>query len=325
MGVARAVPIGPTLASTIDVIRSAGLSALLRGPHGIGKSGFLVSYAQDRGMEPYLLDLSLMEPADLTGIPFLRQDGDRTITTFAAPDTLPSGQGPSALIIEELNRCDRSLRQPCLQLLSARRLNNYHLPQECFVAACINPDEGIHEVDPLDPALLSRFVVLDVVPEREAWLAWGESVGLHHGVLAFLRDQPAAFDTAPPRTWEQAGRLCTAALDAKWKATELKDLLSWILPLPAAKALVLWIQGSQVPKSIAPKRLAAAPLDHAATFEIWRERGRLDLVHATLEALAAHLRTRPRLSVDAREALRMLIVDYVPPDLAAPALEVLEL
>lgn len=75
----RATAIGPALGRLLDITRDAGLPALIVGRHGIGKSEYLERWATDRGMRPFVLDLSLLEATDLTGIPFVAEG----ITRFA--------------------------------------------------------------------------------------------------------------------------------------------------------------------------------------------------------------------------------------------------
>jgi len=307
------LPIAPRLGANLDVIRAAGLNAILRGPHGIGKSEYLEAYARDRGLAPYVLDLSLMEPSDLTGMPYLEEDGaGGRRTAFAPPKTLPPPGAPAMLILEELNRCDRSLRQPCLQLLSARRLNSYALPAACFVAACINPDDGDYEVEPLDPALESRFVLLDVCPEREAWIAWAESAELSPGVVRYVRRRPSAFERATPRAWEQAARLTEQALRAGWPIPRLAELLSRVLPGPAAKALALDLDDSL--PHLDPEALYADPSAYLEAFQAFRARGRLDRIQAALADLAALIEERGRPGPDALEWLGVLL-EEIPPDM----------
>ncbi len=135
---------------------------LLSGSHGIGKSDFLQEFGGARGLRVHVLDLSLLEATDLTGLPY--QDAGRT--RFAPPAHLPSaGEGPSMLVLEELNRCDRSVRQPCLQLLTARRLNDYRLPDGCFVVACVNPVEGGYDVDEL--VIRRMQALLEPIPTHQ--------------------------------------------------------------------------------------------------------------------------------------------------------------
>ena len=88
---------------------------LLWGRHGIGKSELLEQAAKELCIKYISQDLSLMEPTDLTGLP--KMDG--ATTKYLPPNFLPTS-GNGLLVFEELNRCDRFVRTPCLQLLTAR-------------------------------------------------------------------------------------------------------------------------------------------------------------------------------------------------------------
>jgi MoxR-like ATPase len=318
----RAIPISPALGEALDVARGAGLPVLLSGSHGIGKSQYLDAYAHSRGCDAYVLDLSLLEATDLTGLPYLA-DGR---TRFAPPVTLPPSDAarPCVLVLEELNRCDRSVRQPCLQLLTTRRLNDYRLPEGCFVAACVNPENAGYEVDAFDPALASRFLTLHVAPARDHCVAWAREAGLHVSVVRFVERFSQAFDRAPPRAWEQAARILTAGLALGRRPASLEPLLAAVLQPVTAKALLLELP-EQMP-DITPEALLRSPRAWLSTFQTWMARDRHDMVAATLENLKVFLRERPdavpRKKID-RKGLDA-ILDVVPPDLAVPILDLLE-
>ncbi len=314
----KPLPISPILGRTLDAIRLAGLPAMLVGPHGIGKSQFLEGYAESRGLAVHVLDLSLLEATDLTGIPYI--EGGRT--RFAAPSTLPDSDAlhPTMLVLEELNRCDRSVRQPCLQLLTTRRLNDYRLPPGCFLAACINPEDAGYEVDALDPALASRFVSLRVCPDQVAWLDWARRAGVHPGVVRFVGKFPQAFDRAPPRTWTHAASLMTAALSQGWSVPELEPLLRPILGAMTARALLMDIP--DVMPSIPPEVLLRDASEYVGAFETWMGQSRLDIVGVILESLRQHLLRAVPDRIDLVGINRIL--DVTPPDLALPILDLIE-
>ena len=118
-----AVPVGPRLERVLTVAYRARRAVLLEGPTGVGKSEIVRRVAQSLSIETIVLDLSLLEPPDLVGLPVVR-DGR---TEYALPHVLPSG-GAGILLLEELNRAERYIQQPALQLLTARRLHEYVLP-----------------------------------------------------------------------------------------------------------------------------------------------------------------------------------------------------
>jgi len=130
----QAVPIGPRLKAALAVAYRARQPALLEGPTGIGKSEVVAQLAHELGVDHVVLDLSLLEPPDLVGLPVV--EGGRT--AYAAPEILPTG-GQGILMLEELNRAERYIQQPALQLLTARRLHQYVLPEGWSTMAAINP------------------------------------------------------------------------------------------------------------------------------------------------------------------------------------------
>ena len=138
---------------------------LLEGPPGVGKSEIVGRVASDLGIECITIDLSLCEPSDLVGLP--RLEGDRT--EFVPPATLPrSGEG--LLVFEELNRAERFVQGPVLQLLSARRLNSYELPAGWFI-------RGLHHYGASAMVVLSVLHMVRVIfygaykfPREMTWI-----------------------------------------------------------------------------------------------------------------------------------------------------------
>ncbi len=307
------LPISPTLTTELDTCRTAQVPLLLVGPHGIGKSQFVETWAEARGLPCVVLDLSLLEPQDLQGLPYR----DEHVTRYAAPAELPQ-EGPCVLVFEELNRCDRAVRQPTLQLLTARKLNSYRLPADTTLVACINPDDDTYEVDALDPALLDRFVRLEVEASLTHWTRWAKQQGLPGALLAFLGRHPKVFTEASPRSWEQASRLLVAGLRAERPARDLVTLLGAKLGERVARALVSEL--AETPDTLTPTQILQRPQDAAQRVRTWTSLGRLDLVASTFHALEAHLAANP-----VSDPERVLVVlDAAPEDLALPLLDAIE-
>ena len=131
----------------------------LEGHTGIGKSEIVAQVARDLDVGFIVLDLSLLEPPDLVGLPVITRES----TTYAPPAILPR-DGDGILMLEELNRAERYIQHTALQLLTARRLHEYELPEGWSVCAAINPEDDKYQVTPLDPALRARFVLANVAP-----------------------------------------------------------------------------------------------------------------------------------------------------------------
>ncbi len=190
------LPLGPRVKEVLAVAYRARKPVLLEGPTGIGKSELVAQVARELGIGRVVLDLSLLEPPDLVGLPVVL-DGR---TTYAPPSILPR-DGEGILMLEELNRAERYIQQPALQLLTARRLHEYELPPGWSACAAINPEDDEYQVTPLDPALRARFLELVVRADRKAWLAWAEENATHPAVLELARHHERFLDGTPPRTW----------------------------------------------------------------------------------------------------------------------------
>ncbi len=220
------LPVGPRLEAVLDIAYRARRPVLLEGPTGIGKSELVAGLARRLGVGFTVLDLSLLEPPDLVGLPVI--EGGRT--TYATPHLLPR-EGQGILMLEELNRAERYIQQPALQLLSARRLHEYELPPGWACFAAINPESADYQVTPLDPALRARFVHLTVRADRSSWLAWAVSNGVHPAVLALARSHDRVLDDVPPRSWTYVSQLLTHLTAAERADPSLmRDLLNGLLP-----------------------------------------------------------------------------------------------
>lgn len=234
---ATAIAVGPRLERVLEIAYRARRPVLLEGPTGIGKSEIVRHTAQRLGLATVVLDLSLLEPPDLVGLPVVI-DGR---TRYALPEILPSA-GAGILMLEELNRAERYIQQPALQLLTARRLHAYELPEAWVCFAAINPETSDYHVTPLDRALRARFMNVEVRADRAAWLAWAETNGVHRGVVALVRAHERAFDDVPPRTWTYAAHTLTTLTPGELAdGLLLREVLggylpsAWIETLLAAK------------------------------------------------------------------------------------------
>ena len=269
------IPLGPRLEAVLEVAYRARRSVLLEGPTGIGKSEIVRHVAERLGIETIVLDLSLLEPPDLVGLP--RIENGRTV--YALPRVLPES-GAGILMLEELNRAERYIQQPALQLLTARRLHEYQLPPDWVCFAAVNPETGDYQVTSLDRALRARFLELGVRADRASWLAWAQLHGVHSGIVALAQAHERIFDDVPPRTWTYASHILAALSPAEIDdGVLLRDALSGYLPPSWVEALVAsrasWM--AKLPFDVKALLSECAP-DSKLALEIrgFRERGETD-------------------------------------------------
>ena len=229
-----AIPVGPRLEAVLELAYRARRPVLLEGPTGIGKSDVVRTVAARLGLSTVVLDLSLLEPPDLVGLPVI-QDGR---TAYAVPQALPK-DGVGILMLEELNRAERYIQQPALQLLTARRLHEYELPPGWVCFAAVNPETAEYQVTALDRALRARFLEISVRADRASWLAWAQLHGVHPGVISLAQAHERIFDEIPPRTWTYAAHILAALRPEDLEnGALLRDALGGYLPAPWVEALL---------------------------------------------------------------------------------------
>ncbi|NCC41021.1 MAG: ATPase [Gammaproteobacteria bacterium] len=218
------LPLGPRVQAVLRLAYATRKPVLLEGPTGIGKSELIAATAAALGIEHRILDLSLLEPSDLVGLPMIHEGR----THYACPAALPQ-DGQGLLLLEELNRAERFVQNPALQLLTARSLHDYRLPEGWSMVAAINPEDGSYQVTPLDPALRKRFMQIRVRADRSAWLAWAQHQALHPAVMQIARHYDRLFDDVPPRTWRHVSDLLRGH-GRRRDERALRDALGGYLP-----------------------------------------------------------------------------------------------
>jgi energy-coupling factor transporter ATP-binding protein EcfA2 len=196
---------GKEVVDVLSLAYASGQPVLLEGPHGVGKSQLVEQAASSLGVDYIVRDLSLMEPPDLIGLP--KFENGKTV--YAPPAFLPT-KGKGLLVLEELNRCERYMRSPCLQLMTARCLNDYALPPGWLPVAALNPAGEAYDVQELDPALQSRFMRIEVRAEVKSWLAWAAKNGVHPAVRSYVEQLDRVFESSNPRSWAYVSNVVTA-------------------------------------------------------------------------------------------------------------------
>lgn len=179
-------------------------SVLLRGDHGIGKSQLVRQVArlrsQELGAELKVVDrrLAQMTEGDMLGLP--STDGNRT--RFNPPDWyVECCEEPRVLFLDELNRANTEVMQAAFQIVLDRELAGRKLHPDTLVFSAINTSAA-YTVNEVDPALLDRFFVVDLMPDTQDWVKWATSTkpGTKRSyvdslIVDFIRDNDRWLDT----------------------------------------------------------------------------------------------------------------------------------
>ncbi|MBM7560399.1 AAA family ATPase [Marinitoga litoralis] len=230
-------------------VMESGEIPLLWGHFGVGKTDIARDIAKETNRELIILVISQMEPGDLIGLP--SKENDKTV--FLKPDWWPENDN-TIIMIDEINRAHRSIRNAIMQLLLDRRIHNHILPEGTWIMAAANPpDDDYDQVDLItDPAFMSRFFHLSLNPDVNEWIDWAKNESVSDEVISFIKEYPEfissgksvsfRLDLKPsPRSWYKLSRVLK-----NLNEDEIKEyayiLASGIVGPEAARTFVNYIE-----------------------------------------------------------------------------------
>lgn len=198
------------------------ISVLIRGAHGIGKSKIVrklaaIIAAREKFENFEVIDrrLSQLTEGDLVGLPSV----EGGVTRFNPPDWFNRAcSKPVCLFLDELNRATHELMQAAFQVVLDRELNGHKLHPDTRVFVAVNASSE-YTINEMDPALLDRFWVVDLLPDTQDWLIWAKDKddGNVNGLLVdFITANEKWLD--PPKTAETGGVYATRR---SWERVDL--------------------------------------------------------------------------------------------------------
>ena len=203
----------------------AGISVLLRGHPGVGKSSLGAELAARMGLELIDIRLAQRDPAELAGVYF--PDRQRKVLSLFPPDWVRQAcDQPALVFLDEINAAVTRLHQAAAyQIVLEHRVGPFAFHPDTVVLGAGNLEEDNAIVSQLSSALSNRFAHFTLRVDAEAWLRWGAGAGIHEAILAHIglhgeevlyqNNGEPAFPT--PRSWEMASRVFCAADEALGK------------------------------------------------------------------------------------------------------------
>ena len=176
-------------------ITPADHNVILVGKHGIGKSEILTEYYARKGMPVVALFLGQMsDPGDLIGIPNKNEETGKT--DFMPPYWFPLDGKPIVLFLDELNRARPEILQTIMDLALNRKLAGRKLPEGSRIISAVNAGDQYQLTD-LDPALVSRFNIVNFRPTVQEWLLWARKADVDGRVIDFIQENQVWLDKDP--------------------------------------------------------------------------------------------------------------------------------
>jgi len=202
----------------LNSVLTSGLTPMLVGSPGIGKSDIVRSVAKMHNLKLIDMRLAQSDPTDLNGFPTLQQDGTRM--DYAPPmtfplqdmDEVPDGYDGWLLFLDEINAAPPAIQAAAYKLVLDRQIGAHDIHKRVAIVCAGNKATDKAIVNRLSTAMQSRMIHLNLMVDTASWLDWGNSNGIDHRVISFIKYRPELLhkfnpnhsdDTfASPRTWE---------------------------------------------------------------------------------------------------------------------------
>ena len=204
------------------------VTPLFTGDSGIGKSEIVQQWVKkQRETDPNFgfvdLRLAYLESSDIVGFPqIIKDESGKTRTTFALPDFWPTG-GRGLFLYEEPNRSTSGVMNVLMQVLTDRKVHDYHLPSGWIMAGAINPDSAEFDVNRMDVALRNRFVEYEVEYDHNTFVDFIEKTNYHDTIINFVKSGAWIFKDSKsigangkyvsPRSWSKMNAVLKSGLD----------------------------------------------------------------------------------------------------------------
>lgn len=199
----------------------AGVVPMVHGSPGIGKSAVMHAIANSLNLELVDIRLSMADPTDLSGLPVFT-NGRATFMPFdmfPLEDTpIPNGKAGWLIFFDEFNSAPKSVQAASYKVVLDRMIGMNKLHPNVVMACAGNLATDRAIVNPLNTAMQSRLVHLEMVADFDEWV---QDVAIPQNmdsrIVAYLSQYPSKLmDFRPdhqdktfcaPRTWEFINRL----------------------------------------------------------------------------------------------------------------------
>ena len=258
------------------IINSNGISIvpLLLGHTGIGKTQLVQQYAAQRNMDLIILHVAQLEPSDFVGLYKINEDErtancppnwlpykpmvvefDKTKTkeslaTFMSKQGFINPNG-GIVFLDEINRGHEDIRQALYQLLTAKKIHTYSLPEKYTIVAAANPSD-LYECYEFDRALINRLAWIKFQPEPSetikyltgkhgknlitSWVATDKSL-IDYGTEEFEVSDLAL----SPRILDDVIPLYARMEEAKEKKEFMRQVLETVMPKEKVQSFLSYL------------------------------------------------------------------------------------
>ena len=195
----------------------AGISSMIWGPPGAGKSEIVYEVATELNAKLFEVRANLFDPVDVRGGLKVVEMKDGTYRTrYGVPEDYPDSdyQGTVIIFIDELSTAPKATQNSFLQLLTTGKIGTYKCPPNTIFIGAGNRATDRAAVHEMPTPVKNRFSHFNLEANIDDWVAWALNADIDPSIVSFLRYRPQllsdvdatqnAFPT--PRAWDYVSR-----------------------------------------------------------------------------------------------------------------------
>lgn len=173
---------------SIYIAAQSGWPVLMMAGPGVGKSMWTYAFGDAMGMPVETLLLSTCDPSDVTGLPFINKDDQKSLAKPTWFRNLQEERG--LLFLDELSCAAPAVQAPALRVVNELAIEDEKMHPDTMVIAAANPADIAAGGWDLAPPLANRF--------------WHATWELNHieWVEGFLQGFPSPKIPVLPKNWK---------------------------------------------------------------------------------------------------------------------------
>lgn len=266
----------------------AGLSVLVEGEPGIGKTELIKACAKKHGYQFWMSHPAISEPVDYKGYPmaYTSQTGKR-ICDFLPDshlDKLIEADVPTIAFLDDVGQAPGSVQAALMQLIQERRVNGHAISDKVvWIGATNSTTHQAGVMGFIEPFKGRWGAIVRLESSLNDWCDWALGEDMPPELVAFLRTRPEllhafkpskTLERSPdPRSWEKVGRWMNIKVNdldvhtgcvGKGAATELNAFLRLAKDAPSLDTILLNPDSAPIPENPSLQYLVVSGLARRA-------------------------------------------------------------
>ena len=215
----------------------------LLGAPGIGKTAIMEQIASELGIALVSYSMTHHTRQSALGLPFIEKKNyggkEYSVSEYTMSEIIASvydameqsGLKEGILFLDEINCVSETLYPSMLQFLQYKVFGRHKVPEGWVVVTAGNPPEYNRMVREFDVVTMDRLKLMEVEPDRKAWMEYAVKQQVHPAILGYLELKEEHFyimelteagrEYVTARGWEDLSRILKACEEEGIEADEM--------------------------------------------------------------------------------------------------------